>query len=79
MINCGINGPESIKELGINAKMNDLQAVMGLCVCVCVCVLDEMEPIGRDRQDVTETCDRYSGSKVQKQRIQSCITCNHDY
>jgi len=36
MINFGITGPESIEELGINAKMNELQAAMGLCV------LDEM-------------------------------------
>ena len=38
MINFGITGLESIEELGINAKMNELQAAMGLCV------LDEMEP-----------------------------------
>jgi dTDP-4-amino-4,6-dideoxygalactose transaminase len=37
MINFGITGPETIEELGINAKMNELQAAMGLCV------LDEME------------------------------------
>ncbi|WP_027961063.1 DegT/DnrJ/EryC1/StrS family aminotransferase [Halomonas halodenitrificans] len=37
MINFGITGPESIEELGINAKMNEFQAAMGLCV------LDEME------------------------------------
>jgi dTDP-4-amino-4,6-dideoxygalactose transaminase len=32
MINFGISGPETIDELGINAKMNELQAAMGLCV-----------------------------------------------
>ena len=37
MINFGITGPESIDELGINAKMNEFQAAMGLCI------LDEME------------------------------------
>lgn len=47
MINCGINGPESIKELGINAKMNDLQAVMGLCVCVCWMRWNRLVEIGR--------------------------------
>lgn len=36
LINFGITGPETIEELGINAKMNELQAAMGLCV------LDEM-------------------------------------
>lgn len=37
MINFGITGLETIEGLGINAKMNELQAVMGLCV------LNEME------------------------------------
>jgi len=37
IINFGLNGPERIEELGINAKMNELQAAMGLCM------LDEME------------------------------------
>jgi dTDP-4-amino-4,6-dideoxygalactose transaminase len=37
MVNFGITCPETIEELGINAKMNELQAAMGLCV------LDEME------------------------------------
>ncbi len=32
MINFGIDGPDSIVELGINAKMNEFQAAMGLCV-----------------------------------------------
>lgn len=37
MINFGITGPESIEALGVNAKMCELQAAMGLSV------LDEME------------------------------------
>ena len=37
MVNFGITGPETIDELGINAKMNEFQAAVGLCV------LDEME------------------------------------
>jgi len=36
-INFGISVPESVDELGINAKMNEFQAALGLCV------LDEME------------------------------------
>lgn len=32
LINFGITGPETIEELGINAKMNEFQAAMGLCV-----------------------------------------------
>lgn len=46
MINFGISGPESIDELGINAKMNELQAAMGLCV------LDEMEDNLQAREQV---------------------------
>ncbi|NAO98479.1 DegT/DnrJ/EryC1/StrS family aminotransferase [Halomonas sp. MG34] len=37
MINFGITGPEVIEGLGINAKMNELQAAMGLAV------LDEID------------------------------------
>ena len=37
LINFGITGPETIEGLGINAKMNEFQAAMGLCV------LDEMK------------------------------------
>lgn len=37
IINFGITGQNQIGELGINAKMNEFQAAMGLCV------LDEME------------------------------------
>ncbi len=32
MINFGITGQESIECLGINAKMNEFQAAMGLCL-----------------------------------------------
>ncbi|HBN28622.1 MAG TPA: aminotransferase DegT, partial [Clostridiaceae bacterium] len=32
MINFGIDGTDSVIELGINAKMNEFQAAMGLCV-----------------------------------------------
>jgi len=37
MMSFGITGPDTIEELGINAKMNEFQAAMGLCV------LDELE------------------------------------
>ncbi|WP_238902586.1 DegT/DnrJ/EryC1/StrS family aminotransferase [Clostridium sp. YIM B02506] len=32
IINFGITGPDKIEELGINAKINEFQAAMGLCV-----------------------------------------------
>lgn len=46
MINFGITGPETIDGLGINAKMNEFQAAMGLCV------LDDMEVIEYKRKFV---------------------------
>jgi dTDP-4-amino-4,6-dideoxygalactose transaminase len=73
MINFGITGPETIDELGINAKMNELQAAMGLCV------LEEMEQIANDRREVTEGYNRCLGGKLQQQKIQQGTTYNHAY
>jgi dTDP-4-amino-4,6-dideoxygalactose transaminase len=73
MINFGITGPESIDELGINAKMNEFQAAMGLCV------LDEMAQIARDRCQVTEIYNHHLGGKLQQQKIQKFTTYNHAY
>ncbi|MDF0748950.1 DegT/DnrJ/EryC1/StrS family aminotransferase [Marinobacter sp. 71-i] len=73
MINFGIAGPETIRELGINAKMNELQAAMGLCV------LDEIELIERDRRELTETYEACLGGKGQRQRILAGATRNHAY
>lgn len=73
MINFGITGPEHIEELGINAKVNELQAAMGLCV------LDEIEQISADRQAVTEAYNHFLDGKFQKQRIQAGASYNHAY
>lgn len=48
LINFGIAGEESIPELGTNAKMNEFEAAMGLCM------LDEMEEISQKRKEVYE-------------------------
>ena len=45
-INFGITGPTTIKGLGINAKMNEFEAAMGLCV------LDEIETIIAQRKHI---------------------------
>lgn len=50
LINFGIDGPESVKALGTNAKMNEFEAAMGLCV------LDDMELILEQREEIY---DRY--------------------
>ena len=72
MINFGITGPESIEELGINAKMNELQAAMGLAM------LSHLNEILEMR---SERASWYSGS------LNSCVTrqlstvdqCNNAY
>ncbi|MBU1105373.1 MAG: DegT/DnrJ/EryC1/StrS family aminotransferase [Candidatus Riflebacteria bacterium] len=46
LINFGITGPETIECVGINCKINEFQAAMGLCV------LDEMEEIATSRKKV---------------------------
>ncbi|MEW6712332.1 MAG: DegT/DnrJ/EryC1/StrS family aminotransferase, partial [Candidatus Riflebacteria bacterium] len=48
MINFGITGPETIECLGINCKMNEFQAAMGLCV------LDEINKIMVERKRIFE-------------------------
>lgn len=45
LINFGIDKAESVKELGTNAKMNEFQAAMGLCM------LDEMPKILEKRKN----------------------------
>lgn len=73
MINFGITGPETIETLGINAKMNEIQAAMGLCV------LDEMNQVRTSRQTVTETYDSYLINNVQKQHLHNVTSYNHAY
>lgn len=48
LINFGIENAESIPELGTNAKMNEFEAAMGLCM------LEEMEEIALKRKAVHE-------------------------
>lgn len=48
LINFGIKNAEEIPHLGTNAKMNEFEAAMGLCV------LDDMEKIKDKRKSVSE-------------------------
>jgi dTDP-4-amino-4,6-dideoxygalactose transaminase len=52
LINFGIKDPESIPELGINAKMNEYEAAMGLCV------LDDIENIMEKRKIIYEKYEK---------------------
>lgn len=46
MINFGISSPTDIDSVGTNAKMNEFEAAMGLCV------LDEIDTIRQRREDI---------------------------
>lgn len=46
LITFGITGPTSIESIGTNAKMNEMEAAMGLCV------LDEIDSIRSQRAEV---------------------------
>ncbi|WP_417533267.1 DegT/DnrJ/EryC1/StrS family aminotransferase [Marinobacterium stanieri] len=73
LINFGITGPESIEELGINAKMNEFQAAMGLCV------LDELEANLNARAEVTRHYDEQLPSSLQRQKLHPDASANHAY
>tara|TARA_B100000700_G_C15055362_1_gene862523 strand:- start:2801 stop:3901 length:1101 start_codon:yes stop_codon:yes gene_type:complete len=73
LINFGITGPEVIEELGINAKMNELQAAIGLCV------LDEIEYNMEARQKIWHYYERELKSFVQLQEINEEVDYNYAY
>lgn len=52
LINFGIENEESIPELGTNAKMNEFEAAMGLCM------LDEIDVVQQRRKVVYERYER---------------------
>lgn len=73
MINFGITGPETIDELGINAKMNELQAALGLCV------LDEMDENLAARGSVWREYERALTNRVQFQKKSEDVVYNFAY
>ena len=73
MINFGITGPDSIEELGINAKMNELQAAMGLCV------LEEMEDNLTARAAVWHSYQQALGLNLQLQAKPEALYYNYAY
>ena len=73
LINFGIDGPDSIVGLGINAKMNEFQAAMGLAV------LDDIELIMEKRAEVWNYYEEKLKNHFQLQkRIPGC-TNNYAY
>ncbi|WP_163649442.1 DegT/DnrJ/EryC1/StrS family aminotransferase [Modicisalibacter sp. 'Wilcox'] len=73
MINFGITGPERIEELGINAKMSELQAAMGLCV------LDEMEENLKSRSAVWHRYEQALSQTLQLQAKPEGLEYNYSY
>lgn len=73
IINFGLEGPESITEVGINSKMNEFQAAMGLCV------LDEMSDNLKKRKDVVELYRKYLPQQLTFQDYSDDVLENYAY
>ncbi|WP_447957143.1 DegT/DnrJ/EryC1/StrS family aminotransferase [Vreelandella sp. EE7] len=73
MINFGITGPGTIEELGINAKINELQAAMGLCV------LDEMQENLKSREEVWKRYEKALSNSLQFQAKPEALSYNYSY
>jgi len=73
LINFGIKNTEEILELGINAKMNEFEAAMGLCV------LDDMEEIKKRRKTIFEKYHTELKGLVKFQEQNVNATENYSY
>lgn len=73
LINFGITGPLSIESIGTNAKMNEFEAAMGLCV------LDEIEIIKSDRKIIWERYKKILGTKYEIQEWHPRSSNNYAY
>lgn len=75
MMDFGISGPDQVASLGINAKMNEFEAAMGLCV------LDDIERILAGRRAVWERYLAYFRDMpgIQLQKRAEDATWNYSY
>jgi len=73
LINFGIENKESIPELGTNAKMNEFEAAMGLCV------LDEMENIKAKRKELYKVYQDALRGIIRFQKHNEYSTQNYSY
>jgi len=73
LINFGIKNEESIPELGTNAKMNEFEAAMGLCM------LDEIDIVAAARKKVFKLYVKELVGKVKLQEMNEHVTLNHSY
>jgi dTDP-4-amino-4,6-dideoxygalactose transaminase len=72
-INFGIDGVDSVKALGTNAKMNEFEAAMGLCV------LDDIDLIFEERSEIASYYFRLLEGFVQFQSTNPESTTNYGY
>lgn len=73
LINFGIKNAEEIPHLGTNAKMNEFEAAMGLCV------LDDIEKIKNSRKNIYEKYQKELKDLVQFQEQNENATENYSY
>jgi len=73
LINFGIKNTEEIPELGTNAKMNEFEAAMGLCV------LDDMQDLHAKRKIVYELYKKELAGCVNMQMENKDSTQNYSY
>lgn len=73
LINFGIKNTEEIPHLGTNAKMNEFEAAMGLCV------LDDIEKIKNKRKDILENYKRELKDLLLFQKQNENATENYSY
>lgn len=73
MINFGITTPTTIDSVGTNAKMNEFEAAMGLCV------LDEIETIKQQRANIWQIYTQEIADKFQFQHWNKYGKNNHAY
>ena len=73
LINFGIKNSEEIPHLGTNAKMNEFEAAMGLCV------LDDIEEIKEKRKDILEIYRKELEDLVYFQEQNINATENYSY
>jgi len=73
LMNFGIAGSASIESLGINAKMNEFEAAMGLCV------LDEIEQINAQREEIWQVYQQELDGLVEFQQFNANANNNFAY
>lgn len=73
LINFGIKNQEEIPHLGTNAKMNEFEAAMGLCL------LDDIEKIKNNRKNIYEKYQKELKGLVKFQEQNENVTQNYSY